>query len=45
MDIEESMNENSSISVVSPRYWTIFNDDVTAGCLFLCSGYALPSIW
>ncbi|MDD2436633.1 MAG: family 78 glycoside hydrolase catalytic domain [Massilibacteroides sp.] len=29
VDIEESMNENSSISVVSPRYWTIYNDDVT----------------
>ncbi|MDR0393529.1 MAG: glycoside hydrolase family 78 protein [Tannerella sp.] len=29
VDIEESMNENGSISVVSPRYWTIFNDDVT----------------
>ena len=29
VDIEESMNENNSISVVSPRYWTIFNDDVT----------------
>ena len=29
VDIEESMNENASISVVSPRYWTIFNDDVT----------------
>jgi alpha-L-rhamnosidase len=29
VDIEESMNENSSISVVSPRYWTIFHDDVT----------------
>lgn len=29
LDIEESMNENSSISVVSPRYWTIFHDDVT----------------
>ena len=28
-DIEESMNEAGSISVVSPRYWTIFNDDVT----------------
>ena len=28
-DIEDSMNENGSISVVSPRYWTIFNDDVT----------------
>ncbi|MDR1407977.1 MAG: glycoside hydrolase family 78 protein [Tannerella sp.] len=28
-DIEESMNENSSISVVSPKYWTIYNDDVT----------------
>lgn len=27
-DIEESMNENGSISVVSPRYWTIFHDDV-----------------
>ncbi|MDR1675436.1 MAG: family 78 glycoside hydrolase catalytic domain, partial [Tannerella sp.] len=29
VDIEESMNEAGSISVVSPRYWTIFNDDVT----------------
>lgn len=28
-DIEESMNENGSISVVSPRYWAIFHDDVT----------------
>jgi alpha-L-rhamnosidase len=29
VDIEESMSENGSISVVSPRYWTIYNDDVT----------------
>lgn len=29
VDIEESMNENGSISVVSPRYWTIWHDDVT----------------
>ena len=29
VDIEESMSESGSISVVSPRYWTIFNDDVT----------------
>jgi alpha-L-rhamnosidase len=29
LDIEESMNAAGSISVVSPRYWTIFNDDVT----------------
>lgn len=29
VDIEESMNEQGSISVVSPRYWTIYNDDVT----------------
>ena len=29
IDIEESMNENGSISDVSPRYWTIYNDDVT----------------
>ncbi|MDR1381617.1 MAG: glycoside hydrolase family 78 protein [Tannerella sp.] len=29
LDIEESMREDGSISVVSPRYWTIFNDDVT----------------
>ncbi|MDR0697892.1 MAG: glycoside hydrolase family 78 protein [Tannerella sp.] len=29
VDIEESMSEDGSISVVSPRYWTIFNDDVT----------------
>ena len=28
-DIEDSMNENGSISVVSPRFWTIYNDDVT----------------
>lgn len=28
-DIEDSMNEAGSISVVSPRYWTIYNDDVT----------------
>jgi alpha-L-rhamnosidase len=28
-DIEESMNANNSISVVSPKYWTIYNDDVT----------------
>jgi len=28
-DIQESMNENSSISVVSPKFWTIYNDDVT----------------
>jgi alpha-L-rhamnosidase len=29
VDIEESMSENGSISVVSPRYWTIYCDDVT----------------
>ncbi|MDR1380459.1 MAG: glycoside hydrolase family 78 protein [Tannerella sp.] len=29
VDIEESMSESGSISVVSPRYWTIYNDDVT----------------
>lgn len=29
VDIEESMNENGSISVVSPRYWTVYHDDVT----------------
>jgi len=28
-DIEESMNENGSISDVSPRYWTLHQDDVT----------------
>ncbi len=28
-DIEESMNEQGVISVVSPRYWTIYCDDVT----------------
>ncbi len=28
-DIEDSMNDAGSISVVSPRYWTIYNDDVT----------------
>ena len=29
VDIEESMNEAGSISVVSPRYWTFYHDDVT----------------
>lgn len=29
VDIEESMNENGSISNVSPRYWTFYQDDVT----------------
>ena len=29
VDIEESMDENGGISAVSPRYWTIFNNDVT----------------
>ncbi len=29
VDIEESMSPAGSISVVSPRYWTIYNDDVT----------------
>lgn len=29
VDIEESMSDAGSISVVSPRYWTIYNDDVT----------------
>ena len=29
VDIEESMNENGSISVISPRYWSVFHDDVT----------------
>ena len=28
-DIEESMNEAGSISDVSPRYWTLYHDDVT----------------
>lgn len=28
-DIEESMSENGSISDVSPRYWTLHQDDVT----------------
>lgn len=29
LDIEESMREDGCISVVSPRYWTIYNGDVT----------------
>ncbi len=29
VDIEESMSENGSISDVSPRYWTIWSDNVT----------------
>ena len=28
-DIEDSQSPEGSISVVSPRYWTIWNDDVT----------------
>ncbi len=28
-DIEDSQSPEGSISVVSPRYWTIYNDDVT----------------
>lgn len=28
-DIEESMNENGSISDVSPRYWTLWQDNVS----------------
>lgn len=28
-DIEDSQNEQGSISDVSPRYWTLWNDDVT----------------
>ncbi len=28
-DIEDSQSSDGSISVVSPRYWTIYNDDVT----------------
>lgn len=29
VDIEESMDKDGRISVVSPRYWTLFFDDVT----------------
>ncbi len=29
VDIEESMSPEGSISDVSPRYWTLYNDDVT----------------
>ena len=28
-DIEDSQSPEGSISVVSPRYWTIYHDDVT----------------
>jgi alpha-L-rhamnosidase len=28
-DIEDSQSPEGSVSVVSPRYWTIYNDDVT----------------
>ena len=28
-DIEDSQSPEGSISVVSPRYWTVYNDDVT----------------
>ena len=33
-DIEDSMNENGSISVVSPRYRTIYNEDITRSSTF-----------
>ena len=44
-DIEDSQSPEGSISVVSPRYWTIYNDDVTWPAAFFmgqrCSGNSM----
>ncbi len=41
-DIEESMSPEGSISVVSPRYWTIYNDDVTWPAAYF---YVADMLW
>ena len=41
-DIEDSQNSEGSVSVVSPRYWTIYNDDVTWPAAYF---YAAKMLW
>ena len=41
-DVEDSQSPEGSISVVSPRYWTIFNDDVTWPAAYF---YAAKMLW
>ncbi|MEN6588542.1 MAG: family 78 glycoside hydrolase catalytic domain [Proteiniphilum sp.] len=41
-DIEDSQSPEGSISVVSPRYWTIYNDDVTWPAAWF---YAAKMLW
>lgn len=41
-DIEDSQSSEGSISVVSPRYWTLYNDDVTWPAAFF---YGAKMLW
>ena len=41
-DVEDSQSPEGSISVVSPRYWTIYNDDVTWPAAYF---YAAKMLW
>ncbi|WP_294081226.1 alpha-L-rhamnosidase [Proteiniphilum sp. UBA5384] len=41
-DVEDSQSPEGSISVVSPRYWTIYNDDVTWPAAYF---YTAKMLW
>ena len=41
-DIEDSQSPEGSISVVSPRYWTVYNDDVTWPAAYF---YGAKMLW
>lgn len=41
-DVEDSQSPEGSISVVSPRYWTLYNDDVTWPAAYF---YAAKMLW
>lgn len=41
-DIEDSQSPEGSISVVSPRYWTLYNDDVTWPAAYF---YGAKMLW
>lgn len=41
-DIEDSQSPEGSISVVTPRYWTLYNDDVTWPAAYF---YAAQMLW
>jgi alpha-L-rhamnosidase len=41
-DIEDSQNPEGSISVVSPKYWTLYNDDVTWPAAYF---YGAKMLW